>query len=216
MMSRGYDYLLLLGRAGQVGRSVEHSKEKDEESALAIPRFLCGSPRPCWLRTAPFWPRWQAFSCVLTTCRVFIGSDKPSSFYNYLVEPHIPALCGAFTFGVRMRLRAKTSSREQGPDFNWVGTCEWLSCMRAFESQAYGVFGQVLSLQCVYRFESPRHSRLWVITCHCGHLIVYLVYCCEFKDLDRDIVMIILLLRLLHLLTFDIDMGQRSICLCLF
>jgi hypothetical protein len=57
MMSRGYDYLLLLGRAGQVGRSVEHSKEKDEESALAIPRFLCGSPRPCWLRTAPFWPR---------------------------------------------------------------------------------------------------------------------------------------------------------------
>jgi hypothetical protein len=38
-----------------------------------------------------------------------------------------------------MRPRAKTSSREQGPDFNLVGTCEWLSYVRASRSQAYGV-----------------------------------------------------------------------------
>jgi hypothetical protein len=36
-----------------------------------------------------------------------------------------------------MRLRAKTSSREQGSDFDIVGTCEWLSYVRASGSQAY-------------------------------------------------------------------------------
>jgi hypothetical protein len=29
----------------------------------------------------------------------FMGLDKPSSFYNYYVEPHLPASCGVFTFG---------------------------------------------------------------------------------------------------------------------
>jgi hypothetical protein len=28
----------------------------------------------------------------------FMGSDKPSSFCNYYVEPHLPASCGAFYF----------------------------------------------------------------------------------------------------------------------
>jgi hypothetical protein len=28
----------------------------------------------------------------------FMGSEKPSSFCNYYVEPHLPASCGAFTF----------------------------------------------------------------------------------------------------------------------
>jgi hypothetical protein len=55
MMSRGYVYLLLLDRVGQVGGSVEHLEGKGSESVVAIPRFLCGSPRPCRLRTAPFW-----------------------------------------------------------------------------------------------------------------------------------------------------------------
>jgi hypothetical protein len=48
---------------------VEHSEGKGGESAMAIPRFLCGSPRPCRLMTASIWPRWQALSCVLTVCR---------------------------------------------------------------------------------------------------------------------------------------------------
>jgi hypothetical protein len=69
----------------------------------------------------------------------FMGLNEPSSFCNYCVEPHLPTSCGAFTFGGRMRSRAKTSSREQGPSFDIVGTCEWLSYMRASESQAYGV-----------------------------------------------------------------------------
>jgi hypothetical protein len=58
MMSRDYVYLLLLDRVGQVGGSVEHSEGKGGKSAVAILRFLCGSPHPCQLRTAPFWPRW--------------------------------------------------------------------------------------------------------------------------------------------------------------
>jgi hypothetical protein len=69
----------------------------------------------------------------------FMGPDMPSSLCNYYVELHLPALCGAFTFGGRIRPRAKTSSREQGPDFNIVGTCEWLSYVRASGSQVYGV-----------------------------------------------------------------------------
>jgi hypothetical protein len=48
--------LLLLDRAEQVGGSVEHSKGKGGESVVAIPRFLCGSPNPCRLRTKLFWP----------------------------------------------------------------------------------------------------------------------------------------------------------------
>jgi hypothetical protein len=36
-----------------------------------------------------------------------------------------------------MRLRAKTSSQEQVPDFIIVGTCEWLSYGIASGSQAY-------------------------------------------------------------------------------
>jgi hypothetical protein len=56
MMSRDYVYLLLLDRVGQVGGSVEHSEGKDGVSAVAILKFLCGSPRPCRLTTAPFWP----------------------------------------------------------------------------------------------------------------------------------------------------------------
>jgi hypothetical protein len=66
----------------------------------------------------------------------FMGPDKPSSFCNYYVEPHLPA---AFTFGGRMRPRVQTLSREQGPDFDIVVTCKWLSYMRASGSQAYGV-----------------------------------------------------------------------------
>jgi hypothetical protein len=70
MMSRSYAYLLLLDRVGQVGASMEHSEGNGGESTVAILRFLCGSTRLCRLRAAPFWPRWQALSCVLTTCQV--------------------------------------------------------------------------------------------------------------------------------------------------
>jgi hypothetical protein len=56
MTSRDYVYLLLLDRTKPVGGSVEHSKEKGGESVADILRFLCGSPRPCQLRTTLFYP----------------------------------------------------------------------------------------------------------------------------------------------------------------
>jgi hypothetical protein len=80
MMSRGYVYLLLLDQAGQVGGSVEHSEGKGGESVVAIPKFLCCSPHPCRLRTMPFWPRWQALSCVLTACQVLWGPISRVAF----------------------------------------------------------------------------------------------------------------------------------------
>jgi hypothetical protein len=40
----------------------------------------------------------------------FMRPDKPSSFCNNFVEPHLPASYDAFTFGRRMRSRIKTSS----------------------------------------------------------------------------------------------------------
>jgi hypothetical protein len=61
----------------------------------------------------------------------FMGPDKPSSFCNYNVEPHLPASCGAFTFW--------RENEAEGQDFDIVGTCEWLLYVRASGSQAYGV-----------------------------------------------------------------------------
>jgi hypothetical protein len=38
-------------RRDHLGGSVKHSEGKDEESVMAIPGFLCGSPSLCRLRT---------------------------------------------------------------------------------------------------------------------------------------------------------------------
>jgi hypothetical protein len=80
MLSRGYVYLLLLDQAGPVGGSVEHSEGKGRESVVAILRFLCGSPNPCRLMTVPFWPQWQALSCVLAACWVLWGPISRVAF----------------------------------------------------------------------------------------------------------------------------------------
>jgi hypothetical protein len=88
----------------------------------------------------------------------FMGPDKPSSFCNHYVKLHLSALCGAFTFGGRIRSRAKTSSLEQGPDFDLVGTCEWLSYVRASGSQAYGVL--VRFFLCIVYIDSSHRDTL--------------------------------------------------------
>jgi hypothetical protein len=59
---------------------VEHSDGKGGDSDVVILRFLCGSPRPCRLRTASFWPRWQVLSCVLTACQVLWGPISRVAF----------------------------------------------------------------------------------------------------------------------------------------
>jgi hypothetical protein len=75
--------------------------------------------------------------------------DKPSSFYNYFIESHLPASCGDFTFGGRMRPRAKTSSWEQRPDFDLVGICEWLSYVGTSGSQVYGMLVKFPPARCI-------------------------------------------------------------------
>jgi hypothetical protein len=57
-----------------------------------------------------------------------------------------------------MRLKANTSSREQGPDFDLVGTCEWLSYVRASGSQVYGVL--VRFFPCRVYINSSRRDTL--------------------------------------------------------
>jgi hypothetical protein len=47
---------------------------------VSILRFQGCSPRLCQLRTTQFWPRWQALSCVLTTCRVLWGLISQVAF----------------------------------------------------------------------------------------------------------------------------------------
>jgi hypothetical protein len=124
---------------------VEHSEGKGGESTMAIKNRVILAPMA---------------SLELCTDRMssFMGPDKPSSFCNYYVELHLPASCGAFTFGERMKSRAKTSSREQGPDFDIVGTCEWLSYVRAFGSQAYDML--VRFSPCRVYIDSSRHDTL--------------------------------------------------------
>jgi hypothetical protein len=39
---------------GKLGGPMEHSKGKDGERTVAIPRLLCGRPRLCRLRTGRF------------------------------------------------------------------------------------------------------------------------------------------------------------------
>jgi hypothetical protein len=60
-------------------------------------------------------PPMASFELCTDCMSGFMGLSKPSSFCNNLVEPHLPASCGAFTFGARMRPGAKTSYWEQGP-----------------------------------------------------------------------------------------------------
>jgi hypothetical protein len=76
-----------------------------------------------------------------------------------------------------MRSRAKTSSRVQGPDFDLVGTCEWLSYVRASGSQAYGVLVKFFPCR-VYINLSHRDtlSYEWQLV-RCSHPVVCLVYC---------------------------------------
>jgi hypothetical protein len=57
-----------------------------------------------------------------------------------------------------MRSRAKTSSREQRSDFDIVGTCEWLSYVRASGSQAYGML--VRFFPCRVYIDSSHHDTL--------------------------------------------------------
>jgi hypothetical protein len=134
----------------------------------------------------------------------FMGPDKLSSFCNYYIKPHLPASCGVFTFGGRMRPRAKTSSLEQGPDFDLVGTCKWLSYVRASGSQAYDVLVRFFPCK-VYIDSSHRNTLSYELQLVIAVISQY-VWCTVggFDELDMDMFMMIVSLCLLYLLTLTL------------
>jgi hypothetical protein len=155
---------------------MEHSEGNDGESTVAILRFPCGSPRPCLLRTTLFWPKWQALSCILTACRILWGFINRVAFVTNMSN-NTSLLCMVLLlleeeWGRGSRLHPESRGQFRHSRNLWmVVICESL-----WESSVCRV-GQVLPLQGVYRFESLRHSQLWVAACRCSHLVVCLVYC---------------------------------------
>jgi hypothetical protein len=156
---------------GQVGGSVEHSEGKSGGSVMAILRFLCGSPRLCRLRTGHFGPNGIPWF-VLAAYRVLMGLSKPSSPITTLSNRPSLLRGGLLEGEWDSRewrpgwalLGAKTSSREQRPDFYIVGTSpmviihETPGAMRTTCRSGSPLVG------CI-QFESPWHSRIWVTTC---------------------------------------------------
>jgi hypothetical protein len=63
---------------GQSGWPVEHSEEKGEESDVVIPRFLCGSPCLCQLRTEGLVPMSKYW-----TYRSHVGDMGPVSLVGH-------------------------------------------------------------------------------------------------------------------------------------
>jgi hypothetical protein len=144
----------------------------------------------------------------------FMGSDKLSSFCNYYVKPHLPASCGAFTFWRENEADGQDFISGAGARFRHSRDLRIVVIRESLRESIVWRVGQVLPLQGVYWFESSWDSRLWVIACRCSHLIACLVYCWWIPGVGfgyvhyYDIIML--------LLTFDVDMGQRSTWLCLF
>jgi hypothetical protein len=112
MMSSGF-WLIIVARSGGASRGISGTLGRE------------GWGECCdYSEVSMWWPSFMSIkdhvvltpmiSFELSTDRMlsFMGPNKPISFCNYFVEPHLPASCGAFTFGGRMRLMAKTSSRE--------------------------------------------------------------------------------------------------------
>jgi hypothetical protein len=101
--------LFAVARPNEASRgSMEHSEGKGGDNIVAIPRFLCGSPRPCRLRTAPFWLRWQALSCVLTACRILWGPISRAAFVTTMSNNMSLLRAVLLLFGGRMRPKVKT------------------------------------------------------------------------------------------------------------
>jgi hypothetical protein len=110
-------------RAGQFGKRGSLEREGRGECCdnSEVSRLY---PLPVSVKDRAVLAPMTIFELCTDRMSCFMGPGKLSSFCNYYVEPHLPTSCGTFTFGGRMRPRAKTSSQEQGPNFDLVGSCE--------------------------------------------------------------------------------------------
>jgi hypothetical protein len=90
----------------------------------------------------------------------FMGPDKPSRFCNYNVELHLPASCGAFTFGRENEAKGQDFIPGAGPQFRYSRDLRMVVIRESLRESSVCRVGRVLPLQGVYRFESTRHSQL--------------------------------------------------------
>jgi hypothetical protein len=81
VLKHSYYWILIFDKMeigqGHLGRPVKHSKGKGAESVVTIPRFLCGSPRLCCLRTDGLVPV-SKYWMYRSHAGVY-GPSKPSS-----------------------------------------------------------------------------------------------------------------------------------------
>jgi hypothetical protein len=90
----------------------------------------------------------------------FMGPDKPSSFCNYYVEPHLSTSCDAFTFWRENEADGQDFIPGAGGRFQYSSDLRMVVIRESLRESSVWRVGQVLPLQGVYQFESPRHSQL--------------------------------------------------------
>jgi hypothetical protein len=169
MMSRGF-WLIIVAIPGGASRGISGTlKREGRRECCCYSEISTWQPPFVLIKDHAVLAQMASFELYTDRMSDFMGPDKSSNFCNYFIEPHLPALCGAFTFGGRMRSMAKTSSREQGPDFDLAGTCEWFPYVRALGNQAYDVLVRFFPCM-VYIYSNHRDTLGYV-----WHLVVALI-----------------------------------------
>jgi hypothetical protein len=164
--------LITVPRPGMASRGISGTLRREGRGeCCAILWFLCGSLHLCRLRTVSFWPWWQALICT-DRMSSFLGSGKPSRFCNYFFEPYLPASRWFVGGGMRVPTTMARLDDPRGQDLMPGARAQvWLSrdlrmiVVRETREAKCMMCYYILPLQGVYRFESPRHSQIWVITC---------------------------------------------------
>jgi hypothetical protein len=158
MMSRGF-WLIVVARPGRASRGISGTlRRKGRGECCGYSEVSMWYPLSVKIKDYIVLAPMTSFELCTDHMSGFMGPDEPSSFCNYFAKLHLPTSCGAFTFGGRMRPRANTSSWEQGPDFDLVGTCDWLPYVRAPGSQAYGML--VRFFPCIVYIDSSHRDTL--------------------------------------------------------
>jgi hypothetical protein len=123
------------------------------------------------IKDRSFWPWWLALNCT-SRMSGFMGPDKPSSHVT-TSSNCTPLLWGGLLegeWGTRMTAGpgiAGSQDFTSGAGDRFRLSRDFTNDCRTWDpgGRAYDVLVRFLPLQGVYRFESPRHSRIWVTAC---------------------------------------------------
>jgi hypothetical protein len=153
-----------------VNRGKWISKGKGWETTVAIPRFQGGSPCLCWLRTASFWPRWQALICT-GHLSSFMGPGKPTIPVTTLSN-RTSLLRSGLLEGEWGNSGWRPGRMIAGSQYFILGAWVQFWLTRNFadgcrtwdlEGHAYDVF--IRFFLCRVRSKSLWHSQIWVTAC---------------------------------------------------